>query len=90
MEVFTLDSAQCAACSYMMGAANQAKETFGDKIDMIEYKFIYKENIARVVKMGVAKLPSLYINGECKFESIIPSKEELENAINEAIAAMGK
>ncbi len=90
MEVFTLDSAQCAACGYMMNAANQAKADFGDKIDMVEYKFIYKENIARVVKMGVSKLPSLYINGECKFESIIPSKEELEQAVNDAIAAMGK
>jgi len=86
VEVFTLDSAQCAACGYMMGAANQAKETFGDKIDMIEYKFIYKENVARCVKMGVPNLPSMYINGELKYRSIIPTKAELEAAINEALA----
>ena len=86
VEVFTLDSAQCAACGYMMGAANQAKETFGDKIDMVEYKFIYKENVARCVKMGVPNLPSMYINGELKYRSIIPTKAELEAAINEAIA----
>ena len=43
-EVFTLDSATCAACTYMMGAANEAKKTFGD---MVEYKFTLKENIAR-------------------------------------------
>ncbi|MDD7077231.1 MAG: uroporphyrinogen decarboxylase family protein, partial [Lachnospiraceae bacterium] len=47
MEVFTLDSATCVACTYMMGAANEAKETFGDAIDMVEYKFTVKENIAR-------------------------------------------
>ena len=86
VEVFTLDSAQCAACGYMMGAANQAKETFGDKIDMVEYKFIYKENVARCVKMGVPNLPSMYINGELKYRSIIPTKAELEAAINEALA----
>lgn len=90
VEVFTLDSAQCAACTYMMGAANQAKETFGDAIDMVEYKFIYKENVARCVKMGVKNLPSMYINGELKFSSIIPAKEELEAAIQEAIAACAK
>lgn len=87
VEIFTLDSAQCAACGYMMGAANAAKETFGDAIDMIEYKFIYKENVARCVKMGVPNLPSMYINGELKYRSIIPAKAELETAIKEAIEA---
>lgn len=87
VEVFTLDSAQCAACGYMMGAANAAKETFGDAIDMVEYKFIYKENVARCVKMGVPNLPSMYINGELKYRSIIPTKAELEAAIQEAINA---
>ena len=87
VEVFTLDSAQCAACGYMMGAANEAKATFGDAIDMVEYKFIYKENIARCTKMGVPNLPSMYINGKLMYRSIIPTKAELEQAINEAIEA---
>lgn len=91
IEVFTLDSAQCAACGYMMGAANQAVETFGDAIDMVEYKFIYKENVARCVKMGVPNLPSMYINGQLKYRSIIPTKAELEAAVREALdACQGK
>ena len=61
MEVFTLDSATCAACTYMMGAANEAKVRFGDAIDMVEYKFTVKENIARCKKMGVAHLPSIFL-----------------------------
>ncbi len=85
MEVFTLDSATCAACTYMMGAANEAKEAFGDQIDMIEYKFTKKENIARCKKMGVKNLPSIYINGKLKFSSIVPAKEELEAAIKEVL-----
>jgi len=85
VEVFTLDSATCAACTYMMGAANVAKEHFGDKIDMVEYKFTVKENIARCKKIGVKNLPSIYINGKLKFSSIIPSKEKLEAAINEVL-----
>ncbi len=82
VEVLTLDSATCAACTYMMGAADIAKESYGDKIDVVEHKFIYKENIVRCKKMGVSNLPSIYINGELQFSSIIPSKEELETAIN--------
>lgn len=81
VEVFTLDSATCAACTYMMGAANEAKATFGDEIDMVEYKFTEKENIARCKKMGVPNLPSMYINGELKFRSLVPSKEDLKAAI---------
>lgn len=85
VEVFTLDSATCAACTYMMGAAKEAKETFGDAIDMVEYKFTIKENIARCKKMGVPNLPSMYINGELKFRSLVPAKEDLEAAIRAAM-----
>jgi len=88
VEVFTLDSATCAACTYMMGAANVAKETYGDRIDMVEYKFTLKENIARCKTMGVKNLPSLYVNGQLKFSSIIPTKSELEEAINAALASL--
>ena len=70
---------------HMMGAANEAKKTFGDAIDMVEYKFTLKENIARCKKMGVPNLPSMYINGELKFRSLVPSKEELEGAIRAAM-----
>lgn len=85
VEVFTLDSATCAACTYMMDAALIAKKEYGDKIDVVEYKFTEKENIARVKKMGVQKLPSIYINGQLKFSSIIPRKSELFDCINKVL-----
>ena len=82
VEVFTLDSTACAACQYMWGAALLEKELYGDKIDLIEYKFTEKVNIARCKKMGVKNLPSIYINGELKFSSIVPPREEFQKAIN--------
>lgn len=85
VEVFTLDSATCAACTYMMAAAKEAKANFGDSIDVVEYKYTTKENIARIKKMQVPNLPSMYINGQIKFRSLVPSKEKLEAAINEAL-----
>ena len=81
VEVFTLDSATCAACTYMMAAADIAKAHFGDAIDLVEYKFTEKENIARCIKLGVKNLPSIYINGTLAFSSLIPSREELQSAI---------
>lgn len=85
IEVFTLDSATCAACTYMMDAALKAKDEYQDKIDLVEYKYTEKENIARCKKMGIRNLPSIYINGELKFSSLIPSRKDLNDAINNAI-----
>jgi uroporphyrinogen decarboxylase len=77
VEVFTLDSATCAACTYMMEAMNVAGDHYGEKIDLVEYKFTEKVNIARCIKMGVTNLPCVYVNGQLKWSSIIPSREEL-------------
>ena len=84
VEVFTLDSASCAACGYMMVAVNDVWKEFVDKIDVVEYKFTEKENIARCMKIGVKNLPSMYINGKLKYSSIIPNKKELIDAIENA------
>ncbi len=77
MEVFTLDSATCPACGYMMNAARRACEELAGRVDMVEYKITQPENVARLVKMGIKNLPSILINGELKFSSIIPSNREL-------------
>ncbi len=77
VELFLLDPASCAACTYMAAAGWAEKEVYGDKIDMVEYKFTIKEDIARFKKMGVKNIPAIYINGELKFNSIVPSKEKL-------------
>jgi uroporphyrinogen decarboxylase len=85
LEVFTLDSATCAACTYMLGAATAAKARFGDAIDMVEYKYTVRENIARCKRMGVKNLPSIYLNGQLAFSSLIPSSEELDAAIRKQL-----
>lgn len=77
IEVFTLDAATCAACTYMLAAAMLAKDEFGSAVDIVEYKYTVKADIARTKKMGVQKLPSIYINGELKWSSIIPSRQQL-------------
>jgi len=83
MEVFTLDSASCAACSYMLLAAERATEALQGKIDMVEYKMTNTENIARLKKMGIQNLPSIVINGDLRFSSLIPSQQELVQTLQE-------
>lgn len=85
VEVFTIDSDTCAACTYMFQSAMDAKRKFGDGIDIVEYKITKKENIARIMKMGVKQLPSIYINGKLAYESIIPSRQALNASLEEAM-----
>ncbi len=85
VEVFTLDSATCAACGYMLEAAKEAVKRFEGKVDLVEYKYTVKENVARCRAMGVKQLPSLYINGELAYSSLIPAVEELVEKIHHAL-----
>lgn len=90
IEVFTLDSDTCAACTYMKSAAMDAKEKYEDQIDIVEYKYTSMENIARMQEVGVEKLPSIYINGEVKFESTVPNQEELNEVIEKCLEIVKK
>lgn len=85
LEAFTLDSTACAACTYMWGVAQDAKKHFGDKIEVVEYMYNTIDNIARIKKVGVAQLPSLYLNGELKYSSIIPHLDDLIKEIEEVL-----
>jgi uroporphyrinogen decarboxylase len=82
IEVFTLDSATCAACAYMLDAAQRVAAELGERVEMVEYKITVPENIARMAKLGITNLPSILINGELKYSSIIPSHRELLEAVS--------
>ncbi len=85
IEVFTIDSATCAACGYMLATALDAKKEFGDRIELAEYRFIKRESVARAKKLNIQHLPCILINGELKWSSIIPNKEELLNEIKRVL-----
>jgi len=50
----------------MMAAAQSAKDYFGDKIDIVEYKYTVRENVVRCQKMGITNLPTMCINGQIR------------------------
>ncbi len=85
IEVYTLDSESCAACTYMLGAAMDIKKTYGDKVDVIEYKMLDEKTVPMMMKMGVANLPTMVINGKIEYISIIPPKAELSKKIDELL-----
>ena len=85
IDAIPLDSETCAACGHILSVAQCTVGEMGGQVEMLDYKFTKAENVARVMKMGVKKLPSLYINGELKFSSLIPSNRELIEEIKKAV-----
>jgi uroporphyrinogen decarboxylase len=78
LELFTLDPVACAACTYMLAAVEGAKKIIGEEdVDWGDYRYNKLEDIARMAKVGVKNLPSIYINGELKYDSLIPTIDEL-------------
>ena len=70
----------------MLASVEDNWDELKDMADYRVYKYFIKEDIARTRKMGIANLPTMCINGEQKYISIIPSKEELIEAVKEAQA----
>jgi len=84
IELFLLDPEQCAACTYMLASVEDAYDDIKDIAEYRVYKYFIKEDIARTMKMGIKNLPTMCINGEQKFISLIPSREELIEAVKAA------
>lgn len=84
VDVITLDSTSCAPCQYMMEAVEKAAAATDTKCYINEHKIKVREGIGMMVKLGVKNLPTICINGEVKFASIIPDQKTLVAAIEEA------
>ncbi len=86
VELFTLDPTACAACTYMLAAADGAKAIIGEEdVDWGDYRYNKLEDIARIAKVGCKNLPSIYINGKLRYDSLIPTVEELVEVIRKEL-----
>lgn len=86
VDVVTLDSEGCAPCQYMFKAALDARSRLANdcKVIVREHKITTREGVGMLVKLGVPNLPSICIDGQCKFASIIPDTAVLVEAILDA------
>jgi uroporphyrinogen decarboxylase len=70
----------------MMRAANRMKAHFGPAVDLVEYKLVRRENLARAAALGVRNVPAVLVNGTMAFSSIIPSQPDFVAAVDAAAA----
>jgi len=85
VDVITLDSASCAPCQYMVDAVERAAEKFGDKVVVNEHKITTRTGLGHMAKLGVGQVPTICIDGEVKFPSIIPDISTLIDALQEKV-----
>ncbi len=77
IDVVTLDSVQCAACGYMMESIAALPDDVQDMIEYREWSIKNKDGIGKFMELGVKVLPSICIERDVVFPSIIPQYEEL-------------
>jgi len=89
IDVVTLDSASCAPCQYMMDAVHRAAVAVGQPVVVKEHRISAREGIAAMQRLGVKNIPTICIDGQIAFASIIPDQRTLVSRIERSIQAKG-
>jgi hypothetical protein len=77
IDVLTLDSVQCAACGYMMESIAALPSDVQEMIVYKEWSIKNKDGIGKFIELKGKVLPTICIERDLVFESIIPQYEEL-------------
>ena len=87
VDIITLDSEACAPCQYMVDAVCKVVPEFEGLVEWREHKIKYRESLVFMASLMVRNVPTICIDGEIKFVSRIPRRDELiaaiQNRINE-------
>jgi len=77
IDVLTLDSVQCAACGYMMESIAALPADVQEMIEYKEWSIKNKDGVGKFLDLKGKVLPTICIEEDLVFESIIPQYEEL-------------
>jgi hypothetical protein len=77
IDVLTLDSVQCAACGYMMESIAALPSDVQNMIEYSEWSIKQKAGVQKFLDLKGRVLPTICIESDLVFESIIPQYEEL-------------
>lgn len=87
VDVITLDSSSCAPCQYMMEAVRRAADRLSQPVIIKEHRITTREGLSLMSRLGVKNIPTICLDGEVAFVSIIPDQKTLVAAIEAKIAA---
>ncbi len=86
VDVVTLNAKSCAACQYMLQAAEVVCEPFGEKVVCREYNILTPKGVQMMATLGVKNLPTLVIDGKVEFISQIPPLNKIKEKIEAQIS----
>lgn len=89
IDVVTLDSAGCAPCAYMVTGAQEAGKAYGKPVEVREHKITGRDGLGYMTRLGCTAIPSICIDGQEAFASIIPDRAEIVAKLEAAAAAKG-
>jgi MtaA/CmuA family methyltransferase len=85
IDVVTLDSSSCAPCQYMMEAVHRAAKQVSRPVHVREHRITTREGLAAMMKLGVKNIPTICIDGQVAFASLIPDQNTLKGRIEQAL-----
>lgn len=77
IELFTLDSAGCAPCTYTLELVENVVKQIQGNVKVVEHKIKDRESVVLMKQRGAKSIPTICINGEIMYESILPTEDEL-------------
>ncbi|TVS13978.1 MAG: uroporphyrinogen decarboxylase [Planctomycetaceae bacterium] len=85
VDIITLDSEACAPCQYMVDAVKKVAPEFEGIVVWREHKIKYRESLVFMTSLMVRNVPTICIDGEIRFVSRIPPRDQLIAAIQDRI-----
>ena len=85
IDIITLDSEACAPCQYMVDAVQKVAPEFEGIVVWREHKIKQRESLVFMTSLMVRNVPTICIDGEIRFVSRIPPRDQLIAAIQERI-----
>lgn len=85
VDIITLDSEACAPCQYMVESVRAIVPEFEDLVIWREHKIKSQESVQFMASLMVKNVPTICIDGEITFVSVIPTRDELIAALQARI-----
>ncbi|MBA4388917.1 MAG: uroporphyrinogen decarboxylase [Verrucomicrobia bacterium] len=85
VDIITLDSEACAPCQYMVESVKAVAPEFEGIVIWREHKIKHRESLVFMTSLMVRNVPTICIDGEIRFVSRIPARDDLIAAIQRRI-----
>ncbi|OGV65267.1 MAG: hypothetical protein A2283_05625 [Lentisphaerae bacterium RIFOXYA12_FULL_48_11] len=85
VDIITLDSEACAPCQYMVESVKAVAPEFEGIVIWREHKIKHQESLIFMTSLMVRNVPTICIDGEIRFVSRIPARDDLIAAIQKRI-----